>query len=80
MFRFFLINISEMEALKKNWNLAFVVKIIISQRYLLPDVWDVNTFTDCDSCHRGDYYMSVFVQQSLKQEKQSCSDKQCHKA
>lgn len=49
-----------METLKEDWNLAFVVKMIISQRYLLPDVWGVNTFTDWDSCHRDGYYMYVY--------------------
>lgn len=48
-------------------------------RDLLPDVWDVNTLADQDSCHRDGYYMSVFTKQSLKPEKQSGSEK-CPKA
>lgn len=60
--------------------LGFFLLLISSQRYPLPDAWDVNTFRDQDNCHEDDYYMSVFIKQYLKPEKQTCSDKKCHKA
>lgn len=53
--------ISEREALK-DWNLAFAVKMIISQRCLLPEVWDVSTFMDRESCREEMVITCLFVQ------------------
>lgn len=67
VFIFFFFYISETETLK-DWNLAFAVKMIISQRCLLPEVWDVSAFMDWDSCH-GEMIITCLVVHVFKTRK-----------
>lgn len=45
----------------KDWDLTFVIKMIFSQRYLFPEVWDVNIYGSGELLQRDDF-AHLFVQ------------------